>query len=114
MRTEYAGIRHRILEVEPAVNAFRIRVYPLHFLHLMTSFVDVVLVDADGIYPYNLRSVAAAKGSQKAKKVTAHLEGFAIYDYRFSRLWRSPNIRPSDVFVFFARDGSGIQFASDP
>ena len=83
MRTEYAGIRHRILEVEPAVNAFRIRVYPLHFLHLMTSLLDVVLVDADGIYPYNLRSVAAAKGSQKAKKVTAHLEGFAIYDYRF-------------------------------
>jgi hypothetical protein len=49
----------------------------------MASLLDVVLVDADGIYPYNLRSAATAEGSQKAKKVTAYLKGFAIYDYRF-------------------------------
>ena len=69
--------------MEPAVNTFRIRVDPLHFLDLMASLLDVVLVDADGIYPYNLRSAATAEGSQKAKKVTAYLKGFAIYDYRF-------------------------------
>jgi hypothetical protein len=44
----------------------------------MASLVDVVLIDADCVYPYNLRLVSAAKGFEEVEEVFAHLKQCAI------------------------------------
>jgi len=77
---------------EPAVNALGAAIYSSHRLNLMTPLLNVVLVDAYGIQPYDLRLVTAAEGFQEVEEIFSHLEVFAVHEYGHFWLGWTPDI----------------------